>query len=609
MNEFHFLRPYFLLLLIPFFALVYLLMRQKDKSNVWNRICSKDLLPYILVDRPIRSKVLFYGLIGTGLFFLVTALSGPTWQTLPQPLIQSRSSLAIVLDLSPAMDAEDIKPSRLKRAIYKIKDLLDARKEGQTALVVFSGDPFVVTPLTDDPATIKALLPVLDTTLMPSPGHNVAKAIVKASELFTQAGKSEGSILLVTSALTSGEAEKIAGNALKEGIDISVLGVGTDENAPIPKIGGGFVTDDKGALVIAGLAKENLSRLAKQTKGVYVTIGTDDRDVQVLTDHFVALQTMQNQNATVLSQTNRHDQGYLFVLPVLPLFCLLFRRGVLSAVCLFLPQLLQASLSDEFFKTPDRRAEEFFHEGNYEKANELFQNRDWQAATKFRLGDYQAAAEALKENRTAEGLYNCGTAKAKLGDFKGALKDYRAALELEPDHEDALFNKKLIEDLQDQDQNKDPQEDSSEDNEENEQQQDSSGTGSRKDRKQEKSEQKQDSDNSEKGERNEEKAEKQDSKSDGDVKEDKTDSRSQQEKKQEEKELQEDYKKKLDKELRNEQDQGEECQAEKEQEDSPEDRRRQIDDRWLQRIPDDPGALLRRKFLYQYKNQKTGPGK
>ena len=156
MSEFQFLRPLFLLLFIPFIVLLLLSLRRTAHSSIWNKACAKDLQPYILTKSKSRFRFLNLMLFATG-SLLITALAGPSWDLIAVPLLKSQSGLVIALDLSQEMDAQDVKPSRLQRAIYKIADLLKSRKEGQTALIVFSADPFIVTPLTDDVASINAL--------------------------------------------------------------------------------------------------------------------------------------------------------------------------------------------------------------------------------------------------------------------------------------------------------------------------------------------------------------------------------------------------------------------------------------------------------------------
>src|SRR5437868_6377634 len=160
MNEFqdlHFLRPYMLFLFIPFLIFFIFLLTKKRQTSFWEGICSKDLIPYI-IEKKSKKHFFFYFTLFSTISFLLIALAGPTWNSISVPLIKKQSGLVIALDLSNAMLAEDVKPSRLQRALYKINDILDQRPEGQTALIVFSSDTFTVTPLTDDVDTIKAML-------------------------------------------------------------------------------------------------------------------------------------------------------------------------------------------------------------------------------------------------------------------------------------------------------------------------------------------------------------------------------------------------------------------------------------------------------------------
>ena len=135
----------------------------KASSGLWQSVCDAELLPHVLIDRPLQHQrwpLLLYGLSG---LLVIVALAGPTWERLPVPVFRNDSALVIALDLSRSMDATDIKPSRLERARFKIIDILRRRKDGQTALIVYAGDAFVVTPLTDDTETIRSQLPALTT--------------------------------------------------------------------------------------------------------------------------------------------------------------------------------------------------------------------------------------------------------------------------------------------------------------------------------------------------------------------------------------------------------------------------------------------------------------
>ena len=164
--DFHFIRPYWLLALIPFLGVFSLLLKNKLSAGNWSSVCDAELLPYLLQDKAVNDSrwTLTTGAMAS--LLVIIALAGPTWKRLPSPVFRNDSALVIALSLAPSMDAEDIKPSRLIRARYKISDILAQRKDGQTALLVYAGDAFTVTPLTDDTETIESQLEALTTSIM-----------------------------------------------------------------------------------------------------------------------------------------------------------------------------------------------------------------------------------------------------------------------------------------------------------------------------------------------------------------------------------------------------------------------------------------------------------
>ncbi len=161
MATFHFLRPEWLWGLLPLVGLLVLLAKRGANAHVWESVCDAHLIPHVLVGTTgakSRSPIILLGLSWT---LGLVALAGPVWSQLPQPVFRAESALVIVLDVSRSMDAQDVAPSRLTRAKHKILDILQARQEGQTALVIFAGESFVVSPLTDDARTMKTLVQLL----------------------------------------------------------------------------------------------------------------------------------------------------------------------------------------------------------------------------------------------------------------------------------------------------------------------------------------------------------------------------------------------------------------------------------------------------------------
>src|SRR5690606_7644966 len=119
------------------------------------------------------------GLLGLWTLAIV-ALAGPVWQKIPQPVERNTEALVICWDLSPSMLAEDVKPSRPLRSRLKLIDLLQARTDGQIALIAYSAEAYTVTPLTDHRETLINLLPALSPTTLPSIGSNPEMALTAA---------------------------------------------------------------------------------------------------------------------------------------------------------------------------------------------------------------------------------------------------------------------------------------------------------------------------------------------------------------------------------------------------------------------------------------------
>lgn len=624
MTDFHFLRPYYLFLFIPLIALLIVFIKRKRGTGVWQACCEKELLPYIL-EKKIGTNSPLYIPLFVASTLLVAALAGPAWNQAEQPLIKTESALVILLDLSPAMSADDIKPSRLQRAIYKINDLLDGRKEGETALIAFSGEPFVVTPLTDDVENIRILLPALDPKIMPTIGQEVHLAIEKGGELLKQGGMTHGHLLLISSELTLSDLEKSTAIASKNGASVSVLAVGSEAPTPIPDGKGGLIKNSQGALITTTLAKENLARLASSTGGSYVLLRSDDADIENLTATFASSPLDHETTLKEWTQVKWQDEGYYLILAALPFVAFLFRRGIIfSLLFFFLPLSLQADL----WQTKDRKGEELYHQENYQEAKELFDNPDWKAAACYKSGDYEDAAKLFEGNSSPDGFYNCGNAKAKMGDLKGAIEAYDKTLELDPTHEDALFNKNLVEEeLKKQEKEKQEQkQEESDQKKEGDKDQDQSQDQNQDNGNESKESKNQQEQNKQNGDQKEEDSSQngEEEKKEGEQ-EKKEHSQSQEKEEQNEKEEQkgerktedekafEDLKKQFSEEIdkeKKEQEERPKPEEAKEQKASPEaeDPQSHVDDMWLRRIDDDRAGLLRRKFLQQYQQRNQNKG-
>ncbi len=612
MNDFHFIRPYSLFLLIPLACLLLALWSQKGKGSSWTKYCAKHLIPFVIKQKKERSSIgfLFFAIMSTLLIF---SLAGPSWEQIALPLAKSTSDLVIALDLSPSMLAEDIKPSRYKRALYKIEDLLAKRSEGQTALIVFTDEAYVVSPLTTDTKTIVSLLSAIDPSIMPTHGLKHQAAIDKAAELLSQAGTTKnGKVLLLTadSTLFSTDAK----------IAVSVLGVGTEQGAPIPRGEMGFVKDSKGNVVITKVDIANLGKQAKASGGIFSLITADDADLQSILS---CLKTSEMTNAADASIYKKDkDMGVWLVLLALPLAAFILRQGgYLTLFLLFFSTNLNASLWD----SADQKAMKAFNKGSYLEASHGFDNPKWKAASLYKGGMYKEAAALYKEDESADGYYNLGNALAKDGQIDEAIVAYTKALEIDPKAEDAAYNKSLLEkqkeppppkddkNKKNEDKGKDDSEkgDGGKDDKSNNEEPSNEGANDKKDEGKDNASKDKPNDSNEQNKSDQQV--KDSSQSKGDQKQSKNGQDQEGDKEdisqKDEKSFKDDLDKALDKNSKgqNQEQKDQEAidlkQKALESAQNEKDEQQEMDDRQLQRIKDDPGALLRRKFQYQYKRQ------
>jgi Ca-activated chloride channel family protein len=575
--EFHFIRSEWLWALPLVILATILLAHRRLGPGSWQNVVAPALAPYVLSVSANKQGVYRWWLLGLGGVLAVLATAGPAWDRIEQPVFRSDQALVVALDLSRSMDAQDIAPSRLLRARLKILDMLERRNGGQTALVVYSANAFTVTPLTTDTDTIAALINSLSTDIMPSHGSYPIAAINKGRQLLENAGATFGEILLVTDGGTSPAAERVARDLYDSGYTLSVLAVGTRDGAPIPRINGGFVTDQSGNIAVPRLEETPLRKLASAGGGQFSVLSTDNRDLDLLLSGEVGTRQA---SSDALATDRWREEGPWLLLLLLPLAALAFRRGwiVVILFCLLPPtQEAQAFEWDDLWLTKDQQGQRLLEQDAASDAAELFEDPEWRAVARYRAQEYGESAAELAERRDTRSLYNRGNALARQGEFESAIDVYEQVLELDPEDEDAEYNRDLLKAMQEQ------QEQEQQEGEEGESS-DQEGEGE-----QSESESEQESESSE---------------SDGDSQEGDESQRDEEMSADDLEAMQEELERAAQEAQENEQDPTEQLTAEELAAIRQEAEQEQAMEQWLRRIPNDPGSLLRNKFRYQY--QKTG---
>jgi Ca-activated chloride channel family protein len=623
-SQFHFLRPWWLAALVPVIIVVLLLWHQKHNARSWQQMVAPELLQYLLDGQTTRIRP--WQLITLLLAWIIgcVALAGPSWEKRPVAVEQNQQALVLLLDLSPSMMSEDVKPSRLVRARLKIADLLRLRKDGQTALLVYAGDVHVVTPLTDDTETINNIIPALHPNIMPAQGSNTEAAVEHAIQLLKNAAITQGDLLLITDGIDKEAQYNISDIMNRESqYRLSILGVGGTAPTPIPSSKGGFVRDNKRNIVTTQLNTGELQNLANQSRGRYRTLASTSSDIDYLMD----LPTPKKEETQRVERDfdSWYDRGHWLVLLLLPIILYCFRRGVLLCFLLIplaglTPTKSYAFGWDDLWKNKNQQAYEKLQQQQATEAAQQFDHPDWKASAQYRAGDYEEAAKNFAQSDSAEAHYNRGNALAKANKLPDAIKAYDQALKSNPELEDAKKNRKLVEDLlkqqqqnqNQQDQNKNDQD--KKDQEQQDQEKQDQGTNEKQKDEQQKDDQQQNDQQQQDQNDQQNQNQQQENQSDQQQKDQQSSAGQdeQQESEQEKSEQQQSEQEKTDEEKAAEaaQREQEEQQAAEEElqqmqagepkDDGLTDEERQAMEQWLRRIPDDPGGLLRNKFNYEH---------
>lgn len=450
--DLHLLRPWWLLALLPCAWLYWRLRRLDGGHRGWQQVIDADLLPYLLSAEGETGRRLPLWMLACWWLLLVLALAGPSWEKIPQPVFSKRDALVVLLDLSPSMGAEDVAPSRWQRGQRKLLDLLKLRSEGSTGLIAYAGDAHVVSPLTDDVRTIANLLPALSPQLMPVPGSNVPAAVALATELMQAAGEPAGNLLLLTDGVHRDQAAEVVELLQGSGYRLSVIGIGSEDGAPVPLADGSLLRDERGAIVVAALERASLLQLARGARGDYRDLSLDDSDLYALLPNLdyasaaVAVDAAERER----SADTWRDEGYWLVLLCLPLALAGFRRNWVVGLVLLtvLPSTeVQARDWQDWWRNRDQRAQQLLEAGEAAAAANLFRNPDWSAAAHYRAGQYEQAEQRYAQSDSARSWYNRGNALAHGGELEAAISAYGEALQRQPDLEDAVHNKRLLEQL------------------------------------------------------------------------------------------------------------------------------------------------------------------
>jgi len=312
-DQLHFLRPGWFLLLIPFGLITFLQWRTGDLGRQWQGVIAPHLLPKMVLSGSQRQLVSPLWVSVVVLPMLVVAIAGPSWTRGESPFAVDAASLVIAVDLGESMGGRDLQPDRLQRARGKILALSRARGDANTALLVYAGSGHTVLPLTNDANVLLHYLDALQVGMLPKDGKALESILPMARELLADGG---GTLLVVGDGAPDNALDAYEALSDEAGIQLIVWGMGKTQEELDKDAARGLES------TALPLNEAGLAALADAGDGVYQRVSADDEDV-----------------AQILEKIDRHyelsedssrpwvDGGYYLVWPIVLLFLLWFRKG------------------------------------------------------------------------------------------------------------------------------------------------------------------------------------------------------------------------------------------------------------------------------------------
>ena len=447
-----------------------LIVQNRKKKKAMERFADPELLERLTAKdhrgRRFLKGVLLLFILG----LLIFALAGPRWGSSYQEVSQKGVDIMILVDVSPSMLVEDIKPNRLEQARREIIDFLRVVKGDRVGLVAFAGAAFVQCPLTLDYAALQLFLNALEPGLIPVPGTDLGPAIETGLSAFDFESATDKVMLLITDGEDNeGRGVDAARRADEKDVKIFVFGIGELSGGPIPdqEGKGGFKKDKEGKLILSKLNEDGLKAIAAHTGGRYVRSMAGDLDLDII--YFDGIKSMTQAQTLKSGKIKIYDERFTFF--VLAALLLLLLEGLIDEKKKVTARFLSVILSilvityGSLAGSPAYAGEdpdELYRQGNFAEAEKAYARYDMdhpkdtryrynRGCSAYQNSDYKGATAAFSSvlRRTEDNqirfkaAFNLGNTAYKMGGFESAATYYRQALLVDPSSEDARYNMEL----------------------------------------------------------------------------------------------------------------------------------------------------------------------
>ena len=285
MIHFEHINYLWLLVLVPMAGVLWGLTewRRKKRLEEW---AERAMFPRLIPDRSRWRPIIKMTLLLAAMAFLIVAMANPQFGTRLEKGKRAGSDVAICLDLSNSMMAEDIQPNRLERSKRVVANLLSQLTGDRVSLVAFAGSSFIQMPLTSDYSAAKLFLDEMDCSMIPEQGTAIGDAIEKAMMTLGYGDeehewkKNNNRAIIIISDGENHEDDAIgaAREAARQGVRVCTIGMGLPQGSPIPQFDArgqrnNYKRNRDGSVIMTHLNEQMLRDVASAGNGTYLRAG------------------------------------------------------------------------------------------------------------------------------------------------------------------------------------------------------------------------------------------------------------------------------------------------------------------------------------------------
>ncbi len=510
MIHFEHINILYALITIPIFICIWVIVRHSDKQKL-AKFSEKKMFGRLIPDASRRRPFLKFMLIMLGWGFLIITIANPQVGSKMVKGEQLGSEIAICLDISNSMMAEDLQPNRLERSKRMVNNLMQEMPQNKFSLVVFAGSSYIQMPLTSDHSAAKLFLEQIDCSMISSQGTAIGDAIERGMQTFGygdaerewERRKSRAIIVISDGENHEDDAESAARKAYEEGILVFTIGMGLPEGVPIPEYNKsgqrvGYKRDKNGNTVTTSLNEQMLSSIAQAGGGIYVRAGNSSSSTRQISESIAGLEKTSQGEALFSEYESQYMYPLCAALLCLMLEILIFERknkrfniskminkktavfviSLLTSFAMYAQQIetrKEVRKGNSEYKNKNYEESEThyrkslgqdstYYKSHYNIGNALYRQKKYDDAAKH----YQKALDekGLTNMQRSRAYHNLGNSHLQKGledkqnglqHFQNAVDAYKESMKIDPKNEDTRYNlsyaKKMLKQAEQQQQN------------------------------------------------------------------------------------------------------------------------------------------------------------